>query len=918
MLRKGITFLLFTILFMVSGMAQTQIKGVVLDPDTKSPVLNAQVSVQGSYAVALTNNLGEFTLNNVPEGEQTLLITADDFIELTKTVTVVANEVNDIGNLEFKERVTANTDEDSAIPIVSLNTEDVGELSNDDVSGILTASRDLFVNTAGFTWGARRYRIRGYNSEDITTSINGVAMNDLENGRVFWGAWGGLNDVVRNQDISIGLKPVDYTFGGIGGAVNIDMRASSQRVQKRFVYSLANRSYTNRIMATYSTGMRPNGWALSLSASKRWAKEGFIDGTFYDANSFYGSVDKKINEAHSFNLTAIAAHRHTGSRNSSTQEMNDLAGTNYYNSNWGYQNGKKRNSRVRRSLQPIFILSHNWNINEKSMLRTGISVQDGYNGGTALDWYETSDPRPDYYRKLPSYVEDPIAAAQVGEVLSSDEAARQLDWESFYQVNRNNQTTLTGVSNVDGGTITGNRSSYIIEDRRYDSRKINFNTNYNLFVNDQLTFTAGYTYNYYKGSYFKEVVDLLGGDFYLDIDKFAERDFIGEGDDIIQNDLDNPNRAVTEGDRFGYDYDPNIRKSTLWAQTQYSLPKFDFGLGLEGGTTQFWRVGNMRNGKFPDSSFGESEKQSFTNYGVKGNIDFKIDGRNYISANSTIRTRAPFFRNSYVSPRTRDEVVPDLKNTKIFSSDIGYFHKSPKFKVKALAYYSTFKDESQVISFYHDDERSFVNFIMNGIDREHLGVELAASAKLTTTLTAHAVAGIGQYIYTSRPEVTVSQDNNAALISAEDIVYMKNFYVSGTPQRAYNFGLTYRSPKFYTVYLNASYLSDAWLEFNPLRRTSAAVDGVDPKSETFSQIINQTKGNGAFMLDLSVTKSFRFGPYRLNLNFMVNNLLDVQDFVTGGYEQRRFDFVNRDIERFQNRNFYAQGRNFFANVAFSF
>ncbi len=916
-LQKVLPFLVLCLFsFINTGLAQSTVTGIVTDPELETPLLNATVTISNTDLVAKTDITGRFTFDKVPEGARILTISHESYAAFNREIMVVANQTMDLGTVTLAAPTVSETVQQNDIPVISLASDDIGEVESQDISGLLSASRDLFTSTAGFTWGTRRFRIRGYQSEDFVTAINGIPMNDLESGRVFWGAWGGLNDFVRNQEVSVGLSPVDFAFGGVGGAANINTRASNHRVQKRFSYARTNRSYRNRLMGIYSTGMRPNNWGLTVSASRRWANEGYVEGTFYDGNSLAVSVDRKLNN-HLINFSAIASYRKAGGRNASVQEMNDLADDNYYNSNWGFQNGKKRNSRVGENLQPIFMLTHDWTINDKSVLSTGVSFSDGFSGRTRLDWYNTADPRPDYYRRLPSFIRDPNVADKVANELRTNQSARQVDWASFYEANQNNLQTITGVSNVPGGEITGNRSSYIVENQRFDAQKINFNTIYNNYFSDKVSFSGGLQYNYFKGDYFKEVDDLLGGDFYVDLDQFAERD-IPDNPDAIQNDIDNPNRILKVGDRFGYGYSPNIRKATGWAQTQISLSRVDFNFGAELSNTQFWREGQLRNGKFPDNSLGASEKQKFTNYSIKGGAVLKIDGRNYINANSTYRTRAPYFRNAYVSPRTRNQVVPGLTDTKIFSSDITYFHNSPKYKVRAGAFYTTFKDENQALSFFHDDERTFVNYLVTGVDREHMGVELAASAKLTTTLTAHAVAALGQYIYTSRPNVTVSQDNTAELLQENQTVYGKNFYVAGTPQRAYNVGLSYWGPKFYSFFLNLSYLSDVYIEYNPTRRTVDAVDGVSQDTENFSAIIDQERGDGRFMLDISGMKSFKWGKHRLVINLSVNNLLDFQDFKTGGFEQRRFDFEGKDVDRFPNRYFYANGRTYWASLTYSF
>src|SRR5690606_14890502 len=91
----------------------------------------------------------------------------------------------------------------------------------------------------------------------------------------------------------------------------------------------------------------------------------------------------------------------------------------------------------------------------------------------------------------------------------------------------------------------------------------------------------------------------------------------------------------------------------------------------------------------------------------------------------------------------------------------------------------------------------------------------------------------------------------------EDVtVYATNYYVSGTPQEAYTAGLTYRSKNFWSVFLNVNYFGGSWLDFNPVRRTSAAVDLVEPGSPQWDAILQQEQVDGAWTVDLSFYKSW--------------------------------------------------------------
>src|SRR5690606_19378280 len=239
----------------------------------------------------------------------------------------------------------------------------------DNISGMLQSSQDVFQRTAAFEFSSSFFRIRGMDSENSTMLINGVEMNKMFDGRPQWSNWGGLNDVMRNQVLSTGWAPSEYTFGGALGSTNINVRASSYREGGRVTYSSSNRSYTNRLMASYSSGLMQNGWAYTIMAGRRWGNEGYQDATFYDANSFFASVEKKINDKHSLNFTSIYAPNRRGKSSPNTQEVYDLKDIRY-NEYWGWQDGEKRNSRIKRIVEPILMLNHYWDISTKTMLNT--------------------------------------------------------------------------------------------------------------------------------------------------------------------------------------------------------------------------------------------------------------------------------------------------------------------------------------------------------------------------------------------------------------------------------------------------------------------------------------------------------------------------------------------------------------------
>ena len=440
-------------------------------------------------------------------------------------------------NEETKESLLDN------IPIVSVDENDNQDGSAQNVSSVLTAGRDPYYNGAVFHFNPVRFRFRGYDADAFGTYMNGEPMENLDNGFTPFGLWGGLNDVLRNRDATLGLRPTGYAFGDFGGIMAIDVRASKQRKQTIVGYSAANRTYENLVKFSHSTGMSKTGWAFTVAGSGRWSDEGFIEGTYFRGASGFLAVDKRINSRHLLSAVAMASPTESGRSTWAVQEMLDISGNQNYNPLWGMQNGKKRNSSVAKVFQPVFILTHDWKLNDKMSLVTAGAYIYGKRSVSGIDWYNAADPRPDYYRYLPSYQLDTVVKLQTLFALQNDVDRRQINWGALYNTNYISNETIKDANGIQGNNVTGKRSHYIVEDRVTYTNRLNFNTVLTAAVSEHFDFNAGGCYQYQKNKYYKEVNDLLGGEFYVDINQFAERDFRGNTD-AIQNDLNNPNRIL--------------------------------------------------------------------------------------------------------------------------------------------------------------------------------------------------------------------------------------------------------------------------------------------------------------------------------------------------------------------------------------
>lgn len=886
---------------------QLSVQGIVYDESTRTPLPQVTVSITNTPQTITTNAEGKFAITGLLPGNYSLQFNTSGYD--VKIVEIVMEDRNiDLGIVELSVRQRQGLS-DLVVSDMVLDLET--EVQN--IAPLLTSANDVFSNVAAYNLGSVRFRQRGYEGKYSDVYLNGLQMNDMNSGNVIWAVWGGLNDAVRNQENHLGLTAGNYAFGNIGGVQNIITRASIYRPQTRFTYSHSNRTYANRAMFTYSTGMMNNGWAFTLSGSRRWGERGYVKGTFYDAWSYFLAIEKALNENHSIAFTALGAPTERGVPNGSTQEVYDLVGHNYYNSNVGLQNGKWRNARVRDNHEPVMLLNHYWNISKDTKLTTSVGYRFGHNGYSALNWYDVDDPRPDYYRNLPSYYDRLGKFDQGNEVREkwySDPNTRYLNWHNMYNVNYANNEPL----NINGETITGRRSKYIIEDRRNDQKQISASVLLNTKLKENINLNGGLNYRKNRTAYFKTVKDLLGGDYWYDIDQFAERDFAANPD-LIQSDLNNPYRIVKNGDTFGYKYDAHIQNYKLWAMTDARFHKLDVYGGFEIGNSTFYRNGLYKKGLFPENSYGDSEKKSFWEFGVKAGANYKLSGRHYLTANFAYLQNAPYFNEAFISPRTRNTIIKDMETEKIMSGDVNYFVRTPFIKGRISAYYTRFSDETKVLNFYDDFHRSFGNYIMTGIDKEHMGVELGAEVKLSPTLSAEGMFGYGQHKYISNPDYLQTMDNTEEVLE-QDKVYWENFNIEGSPTTVGSLGLRYNSPKYWWLGVSGNYFDGSYLSMNPTRRTDRA------RAELAPEYVQQEKLDTGFTLDLFAGMSYRIDyKYFIMVTLSANNLLNNTNIKSGGYEQLRVNMdrtTNKMLQPFDSRYFYMYGTNIFLNVNFRF
>lgn len=652
----------------------TELRGNILDRVTKEPVPGVTIILKNQKQTAKTDSKGQFYIEDVTAGKDILIINGSDIFAIEYPITLESNSTTLIKDILVTTRMESEMAAAFAGVIDDAAIDDEG--STQEIKSAIITSNDVFLRTAGFQLSQFRFKNRGYDNIYEDVYINGVNFNTQNRGVFNYASIGALNDITRNGDKVNYFNPNTFTYGAIGGSENINMRAGSMARRGSITGTFTNRSYYTRGIATLSSGLMDNGFAYTVSVGGRYADEGMVQkGTSYRNLAYAILLEKQWDQGtHSISFSTFGSPVERGQAGHSTQEVYDLVGTNQYNPNWGYQDGKKRNSKMVRSFDPTAVLSYVWKINRTSKLTVGYGVHYQYDRRTALNWYDGADPRPDYYRYLPSYF-DLMGANEVGDYYrdmwrSKDATITQLDWDNMYWVNKYGQRRSDG---------DVNSAIYMVEGRRNDLLENALNATLNLDWQGNQTLTMGVGLKATDSRYFKEVVDLLGSQYVIDVDKYAERDF-GSDSGIKQNDLRNPNRKAEKGDKFGYDYTMNINTANFWLQNEFRSHNIDAYYGIKVAYTNFSRKGDMQNGRFASESYGRGKNHNFLDYGIKGGMNYKITGRDYIMANINIGTEAPNIENAYISPRVWDKTLDNLQSSKIISADLSYVWSKPSFR----------------------------------------------------------------------------------------------------------------------------------------------------------------------------------------------------------------------------------------------
>lgn len=865
--------ILLCILFVLCtsfAFAQTgSITGKIIDPDTNEPLIGVTVLVEGTNKGEITDLNGSFTILNVPVGPQTLRLKYVGYEETTVNAVVTEGQTVSVGEVLLhttaiglqEVEVFANMVDDRKTP-VAVST--ISQLEIDERLGgmqlpeLLNETPGIYATQGDGAFGDAYVNIRGFGQEEVLFMINGVPMNDMENGIMYWSNFAGLSEVTRNMQVQRGLGASKLAVNSVGGTINIVTLPSSRKKGGSADVIFGNATYANRYRFTLNSGLTKSGWAFTFQGS-RSVGEGIREGAYVDAWSYFLTASKQLGSNHTLLFTAFGAPTDRGrawNTNTATYEKFD----NYlYNEAWGYLNGQKYNTSQNKSHKPQVTAMHIWTASDKFTVTSSL------------------------YASLARVYGTSVLRAQGAPAVGITTTGQQ-DLQPIYNANAANIQTIENVYGE--GKVTGARSNHILEGRYNNHNWYGLISNINYQLNPTTSLVAGVDLRDYTASHFGRVNDLLGGEYWVDRDRFTGED----------NNLLTPNRIARKGDKIRYDYDGNVRWGSMFAQVEKTIGQWDIFASGNFSRVQLWREGNMWSGVqdaafynvYIYNSLGSSDKRVFNNYNLKAGVNYRITGRHNVFVNAGKFTRAPFLRNAFATPEYSNDYINGITNENIQAAEVGYSYRTGKFRANLNLYVTEWKDKAFINAGSVDfiDESTNQRQAVNGVAALHKGIEIDARYEVLHGLELTGMFSKGHWEWSSDARATITNAQTGAV--KETRIYTKGLKVGNSAQTTGYLGLHYKGMKDAYVGARFNYFGDLYEMFDPAER----VQGYKPVRKLPNYHI----------LDIYGGYYFKVGDLRARTAVNVHNILNDR-------------FIRRSDERFDVQEAYGFPINY--NVAFT-
>ncbi len=769
-MKKTTQFLIVTValLFTTVIMAQSTVTGTVVEAGTNMPLLGANVIEKGTSNGVTTDFDGNFSINTKASSGE-IVITFVGYTSKTISFSgslnlgTVTMESSEVGLEEIQIIASVAVDRKTPVAVSTIKAADIAlKLSTQEFPEILKSTPGVYATRAGGGYGDGRVNLRGFDSENVAVMINGVPVNDMENGRVYWSNWAGLGDVTSSMQVQRGLGASKVAVPSVGGTINIITKSTDVTEGGVINSTIGNDGYLKYGM-TYSTGLSDKGLAVTVSGSKL-SGNGYVDGTEFFGYNYFLSVSQQLSDSQRLSFTAFGAQQEHGQRynRSTIAELQQTeAGPLRANKDWGYKNGEVYHQSYNFYHKPQMSLNHLWNINSNSVLSTALYASFGSGGGRRDEGVKigSNDYRIGYSGLQP------------------------IDFDKVVEEN---------IANGIGG------STDIISSSRNSHQWYGILSTYKNTINDKLVISGGLDARYYVGSHWYQVDDLLGGLFFLD----NETDTYAYG------------KPLTVGDKYNKDYDGIVKRGGVFGQAEYQVNEsFNLFMAADISNTNYQKKEFMNNTIIGSRA---SEKVNFVGYSVKGGGNYNLDNNNNVFVNVGYFSKAPFLSAVFLDEDTL-EANADAINEKVFSAELGYGYRSEKLTANINLYYTKWLDKANTGSLQGTDNQIYF-YNLTGIDALHQGVEVDLRYKASSDLTLTGMVSLGNWKWTSNTSATVRDQAGAEIDVVE--VFAKDLKVGDAAQTTFALGADYKFAKKSNLYVDYNFAGDNYASYDVTNRGS--------------------------------------------------------------------------------------------------
>ncbi len=833
-------------LFSFATFAQNTVTGVVVDGKTSESLPGASVTVKGTTAGTITNFEGKFSFTTKVSGKQTLLVSfigyAPTEVEVNINGTLDAGTVkllaDEIGLDEVNIIASVAIDRKTPVAVSKIDPMMIEEkLGTQEFPEILKSTPSVYATRQGGGYGDARINMRGFDSRNIAVMVNGVPVNDMENGWVYWSNWAGLADVTRSMQVQRGLGASKVAVPSIGGTINILTKTTDIKKGGNVFYTIGNDGYEKKGFML-STGLTEKGWAATASASMTTGN-GYVDGTEFEAYAYYVNLSKQINDKHRVSLSVVGAPQWHGQRSSSMSIEKMYSEGIKYNPDWGYKNGEVTYLRKNFYHKPQAIFNHFWSITDKTSLSTALYASMGVGGGTG---------------------------------------GYGADGGKFYTYMREGQIDFDRI--VDENVARGDLgSSAILRASNNEHQWYGMLTNLRHEFDMGLTLSGGLDLRYYKGEHYRDVLDLLGGDFYID-----------------NKDANDPQKVVREGDIIAYHNDGLVGWAGTFAQVEYTTGNLSvFAAG------SFSNVSNKRIDYFQYTvaEGQETDWASYFAFSGKGGANYNLTDNHNVFMNAGYFERQPDFKAVYLN--NANDLNPDAQNEKILSFELGYGFRSHYLNANVNLYNTEWQDKTFVRGYQQPDGTYYTANLL-GVDAVHRGVEFDFEMKPLPNLSITGMLSVGDWRWKNDLVDQKVYDEDQVEVGTVDL-YIADVPVGDAAQTTAAFGINYTFLKSIKIGVDYNYFDRLYAKFDPIGGgyNAPLTDGGN---------VNPWTAPTYNLVDLNIKYSFELGGFDAALYGKVMNLLDVE-YISDAFDGGDHDWSSA-------KTYYGLGRTWSLSLKLKF